>query len=216
MKNKSAFQNCLAILRRVFAVCLFGAATLLFFGGCQSTKPPEFDGVPVKQAEHSETLLLREGDILKISFPGAPNLDTTEQIRRDGKIALPLGGEMDAAGKTPSQLEKDLADQFASQLISKEVTVTVQSSAFPIFVTGAVLKPEKVLADHPMTALEAIMEAGGFNYARANLKAVKVIREKPPGNFTLDFKGLTEGRQPETFYMKPFDIIYVPEKFSWF
>jgi polysaccharide biosynthesis/export protein len=216
MNNEPALQNRFAILRRAFPICLFAAAALLFFGGCQSTKPPAFDGMPVKQADHTESVLLREGDVLKIAFPGAPNLDTTEQIRRDGKIALPLGGEMDAAGKTPSQLEKELSDHFASQLINKEVTVTIQSSSFPIFVTGAVLKPEKVLADHPMTALEAIMEAGGFNYAKANLKEVKVIREKPPGNFTLDFKGLTEGRQPETFYMKPFDIIFVPEKFSWF
>lgn len=216
MKNEPAFQNRFVILRQAFVVCLFAAASLLFFSGCQSTNPPAFDGTPVKGADHIESLLLREGDVLKIAFPGAPNLDTTEQIRRDGKIALPLGGEMDAAGKTPSQLEKELKDHYASQLVSSEVTVTVQSSSFPIFVTGAVLKPGKVLADHPMTALEAIMEAGGFNYSRANLKAVKIIREKPPGNFTLDFKGLTDGRQPESFYMKPFDIIYVPEKFSWF
>lgn len=216
MNNESAFQNRFATFRQILAMCLFAAATLLFFGGCQSTNPSGFDGVPVKQADHTESLLLREGDILKIAFPGAPNLDTTEQIRRDGKIALPLGGEMDAAGKTPSQLEKDLSDHYASTLVSKEVTVTVQSSSFPIFVTGAVLKPGKVLADHPMTALEAVMEAGGFNYSKANLKSVRIIREKPPGNFTLDFRGLTEGHQPETFYMKPFDIIFVPEKFSWF
>jgi polysaccharide export outer membrane protein len=166
--------------------------------------------------EHTEPLLLREADVLKISFLGAPSLNTTQTIRRDGKITLPDGGEMDAAGKTPTELEKDLADHYASQLVSKEVTVTVQSSSFPIFVTGAVAKPGKVIADHPMTVLEAVMESGGFDYSRANLKAVKIIREKPPGNFTLNFKGLLEGHQPEAFYLKPFDIVYVPEKFSWF
>jgi polysaccharide export outer membrane protein len=218
MKINPVISDHLATGWQQFAICLFATAMLLLSGGCQSAPQPHFEqvaGVPT-EAPHSESIILREGDILKISFPGASSLDTTQQIRRDGKIALPLGGEMDAAGKTPAQLEKDLAEHYASQLVSKEVTVSVQSSSFPIFVTGAVLKPGKILADHPMTALEAIMEAGGFDYSKANLKSVKIVREKPPGSFTLSFKGLLNGRQPEAFYMKPFDIIYVPQKFSWF
>lgn len=242
MKNKSANWTHFTVNWQVFAVWFLGIAVLIFSGGCETgpkTIPPDYDaqatakasapskdGVPEKveapvkdegaKADHAEPLVLREGDVLKISFPGATSLDTVQQIRRDGKITLPDGGEMDAAGKTTEQLEKDLIDHYASQLVTKEVTVTVQSSSFPIFVTGAVMRPGKVLADRPMTVLEAVMEAGGFDYAKANLKAVKVIREKPAGSFIFDFKGLLQGEQPPPFYLKPSDIIYVPEKFLWF
>jgi polysaccharide export outer membrane protein len=168
--------------------------------------------------EHTEAITLREGDTLKISFPGAPNLDTTQQIRRDGRISLFLAGEMTAAGVTPAELEKKILELYSSQLASKEVTVTVLSSSIPVFVTGAVLRPGKILSDHPITALEAIMEAGGFDYTKANLSAVVVIRQEEgkAKNYTLNMKLVLQGKQSVPFYLKPSDIVYVPERFVWF
>ena len=164
------------------------------------------------------TFTLREGDILKISFPGSPSLNTTQQIRTDGKISLPLVGEVKAAGMTPADLQKVLMDLYAPQLSSKEVTIEVQNSSFPVYVTGAVLRPGKISSDHPITALEAIMEAGGFDYTKANLKDVVVIRQEgnQTKNYTLNLKLAMEGKISQLFYLKPADIIYVPEKFSWF
>jgi polysaccharide export outer membrane protein len=164
------------------------------------------------------TYVLREGDILKISFPGSPDLNSVQQIRTDGKITLPLVGEVQAAGLTPGNLQKHLMDLYAPQLASKEVTVEVQSSSFPVYVTGAVLRPGKIVSDHPITALEAIMEAGGPDYTKANLKNVTVIRQEgnQTKNYKLNLKRVMEGQAGEPFYMKPADIIFVPEKFSWF
>lgn len=161
---------------------------------------------------------LREGDILKITFPGSPNLNNVQQIRTDGKITLPLVGEVQAAGMTPVDLQKKLMDLYASQLTSKEVMVEVQSSSFPVYVTGAVLRPGKISSNHPITALEAIMEAGGFDYTKADLKDVTVIRQESgqARNYKLNLKRTMEGKPSEPFYLKPDDIIYVPEKFSWF
>ncbi|HKW30130.1 MAG TPA: polysaccharide biosynthesis/export family protein [Verrucomicrobiae bacterium] len=161
---------------------------------------------------------LREGDILKITFPGSPNLNNVQQIRTDGKITLTLVGEVQAAGMTPVDLQKKLMDLYASQLTSKEVTVEVQSSSFPVYVTGAVLRPGKISSNHPITALEAIMEAGGFDYIKANLKNVEVIRQEGnrTKNYRLNLKLVMDGKVSEPFYMKPADIIYVPEKFSWY
>ena len=161
---------------------------------------------------------MREGDILKISFPGSPNLNNVQLIRPDGKINLTLVGEVQAAGMTPADLQKKLMDLYAPQLTTKEVTVEVQSFAFPVYVTGAVLRPGKISSDHPITALEAIMEAGGPDYTKANLKNVKVIRQEGgrTKNYILDLKRVMEGKATEPFYLKPADIIYVPEKFSWF
>jgi polysaccharide export outer membrane protein len=174
--------------------------------------------VPPPTTTPPATYTLREGDVVKITFPGSPNLNSVQQIRTDGKISLPLIGEVDAAGLTPDALQKKLMDLYAPQLSTKEVTVEVQSSSFPVYVTGAVLHPGKISSNHPITALEAIMEAGGFDYTKANLKDVTVIRQEgeQTKHYTLNLKRVMEGKVSEPFYLKPADIIYVPEKFSWF
>jgi polysaccharide biosynthesis/export protein len=164
------------------------------------------------------TYVLRAGDIVRIAFPGSPNLNSQQQIRSDGKITLPLIGEVEAAGLTPDALQKKLMDLYAPQLSTKEVTVEVQSSSFPVYVTGAVLRPGKISSDHPITALEAIMEAGGPDYTKANLKDVEVIRqeEDQTKTYKLNLRRVLDGKESEPFYMKPGDIIYLPEKFSWY
>jgi polysaccharide export outer membrane protein len=189
------------------------AALLLAFTGCETSQP-----APTAEVSHSEPLILREGDVLKISFPGSPNLDTTQQIRRDGKIALQLVGEVDAVGVTPAVLETNISNAYGDQLSSKQVTVVVVSSSIPVFVTGAVLHPEKVMSDHPITALEAVMEAGGPDYAKANMKDVRVIRYENgrEHNYVLNLKAAMDGEKEEPFYLKPSDIIYVPERFQMF
>ena len=190
------------------------AAILTVVAGCQTSQSK----APVEPADQANAIILREGDMLKITFPGAPNLNDSQQIRRDGKIALSMVGEVVAAGLTPADLEKEILKLYSSQLVTKEVTVTVTSSSFPIFVTGAVVRPGKILSDHPITALEAIMEAGGFDYTKANLGHVRVVRNGKAGtkNYTLNLKQALEAKQSTPFYLKPSDIVYVPEKFSWF
>jgi polysaccharide export outer membrane protein len=207
--GRGRFIDCLKAL-------LPGLAALALVAGCQ-TQPP----LPpaVRQGSNTtEIITLREGDVLKISFPANANLNTTQPVRRDGMISMPLVGELKAAGKTPKELEKDLMDLYATQLLSKEVTVEVQSSTFPVYVTGSVLRPGRIVSDHPITALEAVMEAGGFDYTRANLKGVQVIRREAGGtrNYTLNLKQVMAGKAVEPFYLKPSDIVYVPEKFAWF
>src|ERR1700722_2799514 len=68
------------------------------FTGCQTDQFSEGSKKADSEQAHTEKIVLREGDVLKISFPGSANLDTTQQIRRDGKISLPLVGEVIAAG----------------------------------------------------------------------------------------------------------------------
>ena len=196
----------------LLAMLMLGLAWLSLGSGCQ-TQPPL--PPPVSAGTNAlEIITLREGDVLRISFPANPNLNTTQSIRRDGMISMPLVGELKAAGKTPKELEQDLVSAYSTQLLSKEVTVEVQSSTFPVYVSGAVLRPGKVVFDHPVTVLEAIMEAGGPDYIRANLKAVTVTRLEG-GQFktyTLNVKEMLEGRHAKPFYLKPSDIVKVPER----
>jgi len=197
------------------ATALLGAVFLAGITGCETPPTP----TPITRANSQpETQTIREGDVLKISFPGAPTLDTTQTVRRDGRITMPLGGEIVAAGMTPGGLEQEVLKVYSNQLVSKEVSVTVVSSSFSIFVSGAVIRPGKVISDHPITALEAVMEAGGFDNAKANMRAVVITRQENGQykNYTLDLKQVLDGTQPEPFYLKPSDVVYVPERFSWF
>lgn len=198
---------------------LLAVALVGMFGifGCRT---PDFQQVDLNRApEKPEPIVLREGDVLRVAFPGAPNLNTPPQpIRRDGRIALPLIGEVVAAGKTPSELEKQLINLYSGQLVIKEVNVSMEASSFSVYVTGAVLKPGRVDSNRPITALEAIMEAGGFDYSKANLKEVTVTRttQGHVDHYTLNLKRVLEGKDAEPFYLKPSDIVYVPERFVWF
>jgi len=213
--RKPATGHAQSILNWIFIpVILLG---MLMFSGCQTGNQSKG---PAAAGMEPQAITLKEGDTVLISFPGTPNLNPpAQQIRRDGNITLPYVGEVKAAGKTTVQLEKELIDRYASQLVSKEVTVTVQSSSFTVYVTGAVLRPGKVNSDHPMTALEAVMEAGGPDYAKANLKAVTVTRMEG-GKFqtyTLNLKVELEGaKENGPFYLMPGDILKVPERFTMF
>jgi hypothetical protein len=62
------------------------------------------------------------------------------------------------------------------------------------------------------------MEAGGYDYTKANLKGVTIIRHEGNStrNYTVNLKRVMEGKSIESFYLKPCDIVYVPEKFTWF
>jgi len=207
-ENKRTFRAA-----KLSGLLLIAAAV---FAGCATSSADK--AAYQAAAARPMTVVLREGDVLKISFPGSSNLDTTQPVRRDGKIALPLVGEVVAAGLTPEELQRKLVGLYADQISSKIVTVAVQSSAFPVYVTGSVVRPGKILSDHPITALEAVMEAGGFTFATANMTDVKIIRHENGGvrNFTVNLKLALNGQRSEPFYLKPSDIVYVPERFTLF
>jgi polysaccharide export outer membrane protein len=162
-------------------------------------------------------VVLREGDTVRVLFPGSPTLNTVQQIRRDGKVSLPLVGEFQAAGLTPVQMQKELMKLYEPQLITKEVTVALESSAFVVYVTGAVSRSGRLVSDRPMTALEAVLDAG-VDYAKANLKLV-TVRRRENGHikvYNLNLKKALQGIGGEEFYLKPQDIIFVRERFTWF
>jgi polysaccharide export outer membrane protein len=189
---------------------------LALLAGCQTTGPI---AAPAAVPMAPEVQTIREGDILRIAFPGAPNLNHEQPVRRDGRISLPLvGGEVMAAGLAPADLEKELIQRYSTQLASREVTVTVVSSSFSVYVGGAVLRPGKITTDRQLSVLEAVMEAGGFDRAKADTRRVKVIRMEGGRywNYIVDLQQVIEGRSNEPFMLKPSDVIEVPEKTSWF
>ena len=188
-------------------VPLFFLSLMLGTMGCL-TSPPN----PGSASTQPPPMVLLPGDDLEISVFGVPDLNTTQRIRPDGKISVKLFGDIVAAGKTPSELQNELVKLYASQIQVKAVTVIARSSA-AVYVTGAVGRPGRVEYLRPMTALDAIMEAGGFDQkGGARLGKVRVVRTETNQvqSILLDFDEiLTKGGQAP-FYLKPFDTVYVP------
>ena len=91
--------------------------------GCETlpTPPP----VAAAAAASQEVTTLKSGDVLKVSFPGVPSMDTTQPIRPDGKLSLPMVEDIVAAGKNLESLSKELRELYAPKLVSKEVTVSL-------------------------------------------------------------------------------------------
>ena len=207
----------LKTLRRVgsSAATVLLAMVLVFSPGCSST--PKSSGIPPYVPVDVQKL--SEGDVIRIAFPGTPSMrEQTQTIRRDGKINLEIIGEVKATDKTPKELENELIQAYAPQLISKEVKVTVESSAFAVYVGGAVMKAGKIMPPRAVTVLDAIMEAGGFDEARANKKAVRVIRQEgnQVKNYYINMKAVLDGVETQPFYLQAHDHVYVPEKIQWF
>ena len=193
---------------------------MLAFVGCETTPPGTYQESPGEKPKpvQPEAIVLREGDVVKLEFLGAPSLNAIPHIGRDGTFTLKgIDKPIVAAGKTPRELEQELIKLYAGQIELTQITITVEST-FSVFVTGAVLGPGKVTTDRPITALQAIMERGGPNFTTANLKAVRVTRNVNGHieHYRLNLKAELEGESSHPFYLKPDDIVYVPERFQWF
>lgn len=181
-------------------------------------KPPVVSAAPPATNAPPVALLpgdrLNEGDVIQIAFPGASNLNAIVKIPADGFIRLPFSTNIQAAGLTLEQLREAVLNNYESQLQLREVTITVVNSSSAVYVSGAVLRPGRIPIVRPMTALEAVMEAGGFDPNRAKPSRVTVIRYQGGKQIThkVDLQRVLDGKPGEPFYLKPFDILYVPAK----
>src|SRR5215469_11147776 len=196
----------LAAGRNLVLMGLIGFCILLFVG-CQSSKPKT--PLPLAHAPAELTV----GDVVKITFPAAPELNQSQKIGTDGTLSLPLVGEVHAAGKSPGQLQSELANLYKPQLQDNEVLVALETRALPVVVSGAVQKPGKIVFERPATVLEAIMEAGGFT-PEADLKKVSVIRIVKGEHYSqiFDLRPVLKGKPTAAVYVNGGDVIFVPEK----
>jgi polysaccharide export outer membrane protein len=194
---------------------LFGLVTslILLCTGCQN-----YSGETLPESAAGEHPgLLAAGDTIRISFTTAPELNQSEKIESDGRVSLPLVGEIHASGKSTSQLQEELTNLYKSQLQNSEVTVTLESVTIPVVVSGEVQKPGKVIFERPATVLEAIMEAGGFT-AYGDPKSISVIRQVNGIQHTqiIDLSKVLRGVPSRVMYVSAGDVIYVRPRFISF
>jgi polysaccharide export outer membrane protein len=151
------------------------------------------------------------GDKLRIEVYKDQQLSQSVQVRPDGKITLPLIGDMDATGRTPIELRDTIATSLKDYVNNPTVTViVVEAVASQVYVMGEVTHPGTMQLHGPTTILQALAMAGGFKEF-ANTKDVKVLRPNGSAMETLRFnyKDVLNG-DARPFYLRAGDTVVVP------
>jgi len=148
-------------------------------------------------------------DILYISVWHEGEFSGPVAVHEDGKITLPLVGDLDVGGKTPNQIEKIVGEALAKYVVNPLVTVTVQEVlSKKYYLDGEVARPGEYPLVAPTTILEALSKAGGLAMF-ANSKKIYVLRgdDKIPFNY----KDVIRGKNmKQNILLKPDDHVVVP------
>lgn len=200
---------------RALSVMLAAAFLLV---ACSSNKPqsgPEFDNAASLLAEYR----IGVGDALQISVWRNPELSLSVPVRPDGKISMPLIGDIMAAGTTAPGLSDVIVKSLSSYVKNPQVTVIITNPSSSDFqrrvrITGAVESPQSIAYREGMTVLDLVLIAGGpSEFASANRAKlyrnvngqVKVYKIK------LDDL-INDGDLATNYSLQPSDIVSVPER----
>ena len=195
-KRASSPSSCL------FAFLVFAA---LICGGCQSPLPLLPNPPGPKTA-----VRLSPGDVIKASYADETIPDQTQKIRRDGKVSLPLIGEVTAAGKRVIDFQHELVRRYEGQLESNEVLVTLENGTATVTVAGFANKPAAYPFDRPTTVYQAVMQAGGVSdYGSAsNIHLTRVINGEQRSE-TINLRPAIHGQPVRPEYVQDGDVIYI-------
>ena len=153
--------------------------------------------------------VLYPGDEIEIATPTASELTRTQRIGPDGRISLPLVGQIMAADRTIAEVERDASDAFASQLRRPVVEITLKTAGpIRVWVAGEVRTPGVVEMNGDLDAYQAVIQAGDF-LPTAKQGEVALIRRGPGGVRMMRAVDLRP-RRGEVVALRRGDIIFVP------
>jgi polysaccharide biosynthesis/export protein len=163
---------------------------------------------------HDDSFIIGDDDVLAISVWNETELSRTVPVRSDGKISLPLVGELIAAGRTPLELEQDITTKLRSYITNPQVTVIVQQiNSQKYNILGQVVKPGAYLLTATTTIVDAIAAAGGFKDF-AKKKNIYVLRQSAGGGETrigFNYQDFIKGKNTsQNITLRPHDTIIVP------
>ena len=186
------------------------------------TRVPAQEPSPQQATEKSSLIVTRDyiigpEDVLDITVWRNQDLSKIVQVRPDGRISLPLIGDITAVGKTPTQLTADISAKLKDYKEAPTVAIVVREvNSYAIFVLGEVGKPGKYPLKSKTTLLQGITIAGGFTQTAARNKLV-VFRFNDTGNGSEKMKAsyddivLRDGSR-QNLELKPGDTIVVPSE----
>jgi polysaccharide biosynthesis/export protein len=160
------------------------------------------------------TYVIGDDDVLEVNVWKEQDLCRTIPVRSDGKISLPLVGEIQAAGRTPVQLEEEITTRLRNFITEPAVTVMVQKiNSLKFNVMGQVVKPGAYPLTTTTTIVDALATAGGFRDF-AKKKSVYVLHANPDGTETrisFNYSAFVKGKNPrQNIRLQPGDTVVVP------
>ncbi len=205
---------------------VFRSLTILSFllmlaacaSGPQVVEPSALAGAD-KAFTHTGEYKIGVADRIEVSVWRNPDLSVTVPVRPDGKISVPLIGDVRASGLTAEQVAAVIKEKLSYYIRDPNVTVIVvglESHEYlsRVRITGAVLKPESIPWREGMTVLDAILEAGGPNqFAAAD--STKVYRQVGKKTIVIPINLgaiLNDGDLATNIQLEPGDVITVPQR----
>ncbi len=198
-------------------------ATVLL-GACASPKgellPPSTSYGSQTASPDEYTYLIGPGDEVQIFVWRNPEVSQSVTVRPDGKISTPLVEDLQASGKTPTQLARDLEKALETYIRQPIVTVIVAGGIGPyseqIRVVGQATKPQAIAYKRRMTLLDVMIAVGGLTeFADGNsAKIVRVVDDQQQEYLARVDDLLNDGDINANVDMLPGDILIIPE--SWF
>ena len=189
------------------------SATPVSAAQVSSPQPAEAATTPATKA-HDDHFVIGNDDQLIINVWKEPEVSRTLPVRSDGRISLPLVGEVQATGRSPLQLEQEIAEKLKGFITNPEVTVMVQQiNSEKYNILGQVSKPGSYPLTLSTTVLDAIATAGGFRDF-AKQKGVYILRQNANGGETripFNYKDVIKGKNSDqNIKLQPNDTIVVP------
>lgn len=187
---------------------------------CSSAGAVRSTGSSSGPSKSGDDYLVGPGDTLRVFVWRNPEISVTVPVRPEGKISTPLVEDMIAAGKSPTQLARDIEKVLSKYIKSPVVTVIVTdfvgTFGKQIRVVGQAANPRAIAYRSNMTLLDVMIEVGGLTEYAAGNKA-KIIRRvgKQSSDIDVRIKDLMQkGNIKANIKMQPGDILIIPE--SWF
>ena len=168
----------------------------------------------LKSTRPDDTFIIGNDDLLAISVWKEADLTKLIPVRSDGMISLPLIGEVQAAGRTPPQLEQDITAKLRSYITDPQVSVIVQEiRSLKFNILGQVNKPGAYSLTAGTTIVDAIATAGGFRDF-AKKKGIYILRQDSTGNsarYAFNYQEFIKGKSTQqNIVLKPRDTVVVP------
>ncbi|HPQ68884.1 MAG TPA: polysaccharide biosynthesis/export family protein [bacterium] len=175
------------------------------------TLAPYVSSYPMHQQASGQEFIIGPGDVLSINVWKNSELTREVPVRPDGRITLPLLGDIPAAGMTADELKGVLEKAFVKYISNPEVTVIVaQVNSYKIFVQGMVTNPGTYPISGRTTLVQAISLAGGFTEF-ADRGAIIILRNVAGGSqrIKVNYNDIVDGDQPDV-PLQPGDTIVIP------
>ena len=214
----SSLTNKLIIIAVVMVWLIAGCASKSVVSKAPVTAAASGSAVFVNQVD-TEDYRIGVDDVVQVSVWKNEDLSVQVPVRPDGKISVPLIGDVRVGGETPTNVSKVITDRLRQYLRDPKVTVILadlKSHEFlsRVRVTGAVATPTSISFRQGMTVLDAVLEAGGVTKF-ASADATRLYRQKEGGKvLQVKLKKiLKKGDLSTNHALMPGDVITVPERF---